>query len=1033
MNLHPRRRYSLAAVGYVDVVAAALARFGCAAALIVAAALKMHLFITGSALGVMYGSRWLQAGTIEYELLLGTWLLSGSYSARCRALSMFTFGGFGGYSLYLALSGALSCSCFGGLQVNPWWTVALDVILILSLWRSKPFRTAGSCGLGSGCTRIGRPSITPWISIFVASLGLSLLVFGSKLIVDHNDDGDINDDRRTTVLRPEKWVGKRFPIFDDIDINDVISSGSWIVVFYHHDCTKCREAIPKYEGLAEELGGADRNIQIALIQVPPYASAEPVSRPALRYGKLSDRKEWLVATPSEVWITDGRVTAAPSGDNVGDRHATRWLRGGSIRRLGVLRRAGSVGQSPLRMVPGLLADSPAAVLTRGVWNSVLPGQLGVATVVICLGIGGGLWDWHVFASAVDEKVQTDRYGDPLPPGAATRLGTVRFREFPWIDHLVYSPDGQIVVTDSLQDYLQVWDARDGKKLRRIGAGMEQVRDFAFSPDGTLIGALGYRSVPQRLKGVAQLTFVDVATGRLVRRAEWDFEKSERSLAFAPDGNTVATETDDGTLRLWDVATAKLLHQRRLGGQPNFASIAFSPDAASHLLAIASDRAIHVWNTSNLRDARTFAIEGEDRPTGLAFSPDGMTLAAGIKTVGAEVLLWKVGDGSLLRRFKSRKSTSVCHVLFSPNGNLLAAVGFQGPVVLFDARSGEELDAHVKEFGLVSGAFDHDNPMAFSPDGRTLATLGGPQALHFWDLATGKDRLATPEAHLGAVHALTFPPDGKTVISGSDDRTVRIWNLATGRPTKTLSHNGPVWSLAVSADGVFLAAGLNFPKEVHLWNLKTSERLHTWPVASESLRGVTLSGDGSSVIVALADGSFRCWDLLTGKERALAQPNLKGPLDAAVAATLPPVTHTTRLAAFSRDGRSKAIVRTIPGRAIKLASGEIRQDRSSAGSTIVWLDSQTGHVRREIEIPQSDVQRLAFSPDGQSIAVGYFSTLHPPARGFICIVRLRDKRGLRTIESPCAWIDSLCFTPESKQIVAGLQDTSIVIWDVLPTD
>ncbi len=80
-------------------------------------------------------------------------------------------------------------------------------------------------------------------------------------------------------------------------------------------------------------------------------------------------------------------------------------------------------------------------------------------------------------------------------------------------------------------------------------------------------------------------------------------------------------------------------------------------------------------------------------------------------------------------------------------------------------------------------------MAFSPDGRTLATIGSRPALHFWDLATGKDRLATPEAHLGGVYALAFPADGKTLISGSDDRTVRVWDLATGRPTKTLSHNG----------------------------------------------------------------------------------------------------------------------------------------------------------------------------------------------------------------------------------------------------
>jgi WD40 repeat protein len=95
----------------------------------------------------------------------------------------------------------------------------------------------------------------------------------------------------------------------------------------------------------------------------------------------------------------------------------------------------------------------------------------------------------------------------------------------------------------------------------------------------------------------------------------------------------------------------------------------------------------------------------------------------------------------------------------------------------------------------------------------------------------------------------------------------------------------------------------------------------------------------------------------------------------------------------------------------------------------WLDSQTGHTRREIEIPQSNVQRLALSPDGQSVAVGFFSTLYPPGRGFIRIFRMRDKQAIQTIELPCAWIDALCFTPDGKQIVAGLQDTSIVFWDV----
>jgi WD40 repeat protein len=99
------------------------------------------------------------------------------------------------------------------------------------------------------------------------------------------------------------------------------------------------------------------------------------------------------------------------------------------------------------------------------------------------------------------------------------------------------------------------------------------------------------------------------------------------------------------------------------------------------------------------------------------------------------------------------------------------------------------------------------------------------------------------------------------------------------------------------------------------------------------------------------------------------------------------------------------------------------------STIVWLDSLTGHVRREIVIPESGVRSLAFSPDGQAIAAGTLS--NHPERGLIRIFRLLDKREVETIESPCPFIEVLAFTPDGKKIAAGLGDTSIVIWDVRP--
>ncbi len=138
--------------------------------------------------------------------------------------------------------------------------------------------------------------------------------------------------------------------------------------------------------------------------------------------------------------------------------------------------------STLRVALGFLAGNTAAVLARGVLHSILLNRLRLATMLLGLGLGGSYWAWDAFALAVEGKGQVhpgqdvakapassqspriDRYGDPLPPGAAMRLGTVRFRQFPQINHVVYSPDGRLVVTDSREDYLQLWDARDGRKL-----------------------------------------------------------------------------------------------------------------------------------------------------------------------------------------------------------------------------------------------------------------------------------------------------------------------------------------------------------------------------------------------------------------------------------------------------------------------------------------------------------------------------------------------------------------------------------------
>src|SRR5262249_32607220 len=153
----------------------------------------------------------------------------------------------------------------------------------------------------------------------------------------------------------------------------------------------------------------------------------------------------------------------------------------------------------------------------------------------------------------------------------------------------------------------------------------------------------------------------------------------------------------------DVATARLVLEEHLGGNAVLGWIAFSPDAKSHLLAIACDQAVHLWDLDRRRVARKIAIEQGLSLSGLAFSPDGTTLAAGMGTVGAEAELrvWRVGDGSVLRRLTSKKNAAVSDVAFSSDGRILAATGRQGRLLLFDVATGKEMDA-LANVRLASG-------------------------------------------------------------------------------------------------------------------------------------------------------------------------------------------------------------------------------------------------------------------------------------------------------------------------------------------
>jgi hypothetical protein len=298
------------------VWAGAFARIGSAATLLIAAVLKVYQLATDPALGVLYGSRWLQAGLIEYELLLALWLLSGFAVPWARRVALVTFLAFASYSLYLGLSGTASCGCFGKARVSPWWTFLLDAVLVFLLLSSKTLRRRTASDSASPPARPAR--VPASLAILVTLLLTSVFIVSVAPWRPRSASTDSSlADNSFVLLEPEKWIGKPFPLTDHIDMDDheALSHGSWIILFYHDECPKCRRAVRLYERQAENLSRAGEAVQVALVTVPPIRAGELTFSPHCRIGRLREGKQWLIATPAEVRLTDGQVIAATSEED----------------------------------------------------------------------------------------------------------------------------------------------------------------------------------------------------------------------------------------------------------------------------------------------------------------------------------------------------------------------------------------------------------------------------------------------------------------------------------------------------------------------------------------------------------------------------------------------------------------------------------------------------------------------------------------------------------------------------------------------
>ena len=295
-----------------------------------------------------------------------------------------------------------------------------------------------------------------------------------------------------------------------------------------------------------------------------------------------------------------------------------------------------------------------------------------------------------------------------------------------------------------------------------------------------------------------------------------------ALAFSPDSQTLASGGSwDGTTRLWDVVTGKNTlilkgHSPSLpfGANPFVSAVAFSPDGKT-VASGADDNMIKLWDTTSGKNTAT--LKTKCRVCSLVFSPDGKTLVSHL----ANVQLWDLATGTERARLKVVAPVPPV-VAFDQKGKLLVA-GEEYDCLSFSLWDIETNAKTVTCKGHTGGICC----MAFSHDGKIVASGGRDTTVRLWSADTGKN-IATFKDVPGRVHGLAFSPDGKVLAcghlyQGGDGLkprrgAVRLYETATGKLLATLKGDpGPLFPLVFSPNGRLLASG-SFDHNITVWSL-----------------------------------------------------------------------------------------------------------------------------------------------------------------------------------------------------------------------